>query len=167
METSAHTAKEKVLQNADKSGPAKSDDPNVAPVNDALEEAAPLVSYSSGLTDAWNKTDWVYDPNKTEFTREGSKTAAYSSPAEPFTVYVGSLLATLTIPMEHGYKNAILQGGRSAELFAVLHEFGHVWNRASGKHNNEGLANKFAYQLMPSEDKGDITCPTCEMPGRH
>jgi RHS repeat-associated protein len=167
METSAHTAEIKVLQKADKSGPAKSDDPNVAPVNDALKEAAPLVSYSSELTDVWNETDWIYDPTNPEFTKKDSSTGAFSSPAEPFVVRVGPLAKFARAGQTFGYKNAEIVGGQSAMLFSVLHEFGHVWNRSQHRYNNENTANTFAYRLLPHEDQGDISCPTCELPGRH
>ncbi|MFO1473287.1 MAG: hypothetical protein U1F20_01580 [Lysobacterales bacterium] len=62
METSAHIAESKVLQKSDKSGPAEATDSNVAPVNDALEDAASTMSYKAEMTDTWNKTEWIYDP---------------------------------------------------------------------------------------------------------
>lgn len=166
METSAHIAESKVLQKSDKSGPAEATDSNVAPVNDALEDAASTMSYKAEMTDTWNKTEWIYDPENPEFTRPDSTTGAFSSPAEPLTVRVGPLAQYAQVGQHFGYANAEVTGGRSAILFAVLHEFDHVWNRSQNRRNTENTANTFAYRLLLPKDRGDITCPTCKFPGK-
>jgi len=134
-------------------------------INSGLNKAQQRISASKNpvMINAWNRSSWRWDPQNPEFTTD-PELAAFVNPSNPNSVVVGFKLAAFAdSSMSFTYHNASFSGGRSAMVFAVLHEFGHVWTAGQGVPGNsrETMANKFAYGMLHRTDKGGISCIDC------
>jgi RHS repeat-associated protein len=163
--TSGPEAKKAELQSAPANA-TKEEKKAIATINRGIRNARDRVN-SYGTADQkkkWNETQWLWDPANPEFVKDPT-IGAYVNPKAPNDIRVGFRLAEFyKRDMYFTYHNAKFWGGPAGLLFAVLHEFGHVYTQGQGTPGTparETMANEFAYKLVPTGDQWSITCDHC------